>query len=170
MKCPFCDIPCNRDWCPFTEEKELTVNYDNGEIVKEIDWKKAVEFSESDKAKENSVSDKKQDKDHVSPTGSLRRNNGKPEISQLDPDFILDLADLMTVSAKKYGKFNWALGQFFCTVLDSMGRHFFKLLRGEDIDEESGKHHVLHIAANCMIIYRSFKKDKQLLDDRHNWR
>jgi hypothetical protein len=126
------------------EKKLSTVNYDTGEIIKEVET-------------------------HVSPTGSLRKNAGKPEISQLDPEFIMELSDLMTISAKKYGKFNWALGQFFCTVLDSMGRHFFKLLKGEDIDEESGRHHVLHIAANCMILYRSFKGNKELLDDRRKW-
>jgi hypothetical protein len=102
---------------------------------------------------------------HLSPTGSKRFNEGKPEVSQLDPKFILDLADLMTVSAKKYGKFNWAHGQYYSTPYDSCMRHLLKFQLGQDIDEESGKSHLIHAAANLMILYCSQLR-KPELDDR----
>ena len=105
------------------------------------------------------------DEAHVNKNGSKRYNNGKPEVSQLSPQFVMDLADLMTQSAKKYGKFNWAKGQDFCTPLDSCYRHLLKFQAGQDLDDESGKSHLLHAAANIMIMYHSqlFHKD---LDDR----
>ena len=93
-----------------------------------------------------------------SPTGSLRLNNGKPEMSQLDPEFLMEMAAHMTKSAAKYGKFNWALGQEFHTPLDSHDRHLndgFK--RGEDFDKESGSSHIVSAACNLMILYRSWK-------------
>lgn len=101
-----------------------------------------------------------------SKTGSLRFNEGKPEVSQLDPNFILGLADLMTASAKKYGKYNWALGQEYMTPFDSCMRHLMKFAAGEDLDSESGKSHILHAAANLMIIYTSQRKGDSELDNR----
>lgn len=98
-------------------------------------------------------------------TGSKRYNTGKPEMSQLDPQFLLALADLMTQSAKKYGKFNWALGQDYSTPYDSMMRHILAFMSGEDIDKESGHNHLLHVAANAMILWRSHQKGGEL-DDR----
>lgn len=106
---------------------------------------------------------------NVSSTGSRRINKGKPEISQLDPRFLIDLADLITKSAAKYGKFNYALGQEYHTPYDSLMRHANKFWQGEDFDDESGLHHVLHMAANCMILYSSIKKDKKELDTRFDW-
>lgn len=105
-------------------------------------------------------------KAHISPTGSLRYNDGKPEVSQLDPKFILDLADLITQSAKKYGKYNYSKGQEFSTPFDSLMRHALKFQMGQDYDNESGKSHLLHMAANIMILYGSFLRHKKL-DDRN---
>lgn len=104
-----------------------------------------------------------------SSTGSMRFNEGKPEVSQLDPRFILALADLMTVSAKKYGRYNWSLGQEFHTPFDSCQRHLLKFMAGEDVDEESGKSHLLHAAANIMILWTSQKLGRKDLDTRNDW-
>lgn len=101
-----------------------------------------------------------------SKTGSKRYNEGKPEVSQLDPNFIVELAGLMTASAKKYGKYNWALGQDYMTPYDSAMRHLLKFAAGEDLDVESGKSHILHAAANMMIIYTSMKNNDKDLDNR----
>lgn len=102
----------------------------------------------------------------LSPTGSLRKNNGKPEVSQLDPRFILALADLMTKSAEKYGKYNWALGQEFHTPYDSLMRHILAFWSGENEDKESLRNHLLHAAANCMIMWTSYELNNQSLDTR----
>lgn len=108
-------------------------------------------------------------KANKSKTGSLRYNQGKPEVSQLDPRFILALADLMTKSAEKYGKFNWAKGQEYHTPFDSCQRHLLKFMSGEDIDSESGLSHLVHAAANIMIMWTSQKKNIKYLDSRNKW-
>ena len=91
-------------------------------------------------------------------------------MSQLDPRFIMELADLMTKSAKKYGKYNWALGQEFHTPFDSAQRHLMKFMSGENVDEESGLSHLLHAASNIMIMWTSQKLDNKDLDTRHKWK
>lgn len=109
----------------------------------------------------------------TSVTGSKRFNAGKPQLSQLDPQFLLALADLMTASATKYGEFNYASGQELRTPLDSMSRHLLAYLSGENNDKESLRNHMLHIAANAMIVYRSqiiAEEQPELgLDNRHKW-
>lgn len=107
---------------------------------------------------------------HKSPTGSLRFNEGKAEVSQLDPRFVLELANLMTKSAKKYGKYNWAKGQEYHTPFDSCQRHLLKWIAGEDLDEESGMSHLMHAAANIMIMWTSQQKNDKALDTRFNWK
>lgn len=104
---------------------------------------------------------------NVSSTGSLRYNSGKTEMSQLDPNFIMELAELMTASAVKYGKHNWTLGQEYSLVLDSLDRHVHKFKIGEDYDTESQRSHLIHAAANIMILWNSWKQNNPKLDDRH---
>ena len=115
--------------------------------------------------------DNKENKVNVSELGSLRYNNDKPQVSQIDPQFLLDFADLMTVSARKYSKWNYALGQDLTTPCDSMSRHLLKFLAGENNDKESGCSHLLHIAANAMIAWCSISyhlEDNPQLDNRIN--
>ena len=115
------------------------------------------------------MKDKLEASANKSSTGSLRFNSGKPELSQLDPRFLIDLAELMTKSAKKYGKYNWCLGQEFHTPYDSAQRHLLKFMSGENVDDESGLNHLIHAAANLMIMYTSQKLNNKDLDTRFNW-
>lgn len=103
-----------------------------------------------------------------SKTGSLRYNSGKPEVTQLDPRFILALADHFTQSSKKYGLFNYALGQEYRTPADSLARHLLRFLSGEDLDED-GKCNILGIAANAMILWTSKQLKNKKLDNRYPW-
>lgn len=107
--------------------------------------------------------------DHKSPTGSLRKSKGKPEMSQLDPRFLMALSDLMTKSSEKYGKYNWALGQEYHTPFDSAQRHLLKFMSGEDVDDESGLCHLIHAAANIMILWTSHQMKEEKLDTRFDW-
>ena len=102
---------------------------------------------------------------HVSPNGSLRYNKGKPEMSHLNPQFLLDMANLMTASANKYGKFNYAKGQYYSTAYDSLQRHALQFMSGEDNDKESGYSHLTHIALNAMIMWCTQQYYPEL-DDR----
>lgn len=105
---------------------------------------------------------------HKSVTGALRRNKGKPEPSQLDPKFLLEMASLMTdiANSGKYPKYNWAKGMEYSTVLDSLDRHIIEFKLGNDYDDETGRHHIIHAAVNAMILWNSCMKDIPELDDR----
>jgi len=136
-------------------------------MTKSVDLREAMseDMGPASKANDEQLKNKGFGEASVSPTGSLRFNNGKPEVTQLSPEFILALSELMTKSAAKYGKLNWAYGQQFSTPMDSCMRHLLKFQQGEDLDEESNMDHLIHAAANIMILYHSYKNHKEL-DDR----
>ena len=50
----------------------------------------------------------RQKKEGTLSTGSKRYNKGKPDCHHIAPEFIIELADLMTESAKKYDDWNYA--------------------------------------------------------------
>ncbi len=102
----------------------------------------------------------------TSPTGSLRFNKDKPQMSQLNPKFIMELAKLMSKGEAKYGKYNWAKGQQYSTVYDSLNRHLTAFMLGEDMDPESGLSHLIHCASNIMILWHSWQLENEELDDR----
>jgi hypothetical protein len=80
------------------------------------------------------------------------------------------MAEHMTKSEKKYGKYNWARGQEVHTPLDSGFRYLLAFLSGEDIDEESGSEHLISAACNLMIAWTSMKLNDKDLDTRWKWK
>ncbi len=61
-------------------------------------------------------------------------------------------AKVLTMGAEKYGDNNWRLGMSWNSVLASLERHLYAFKNGENIDPESGLHHMAHCAANCMFL------------------
>jgi hypothetical protein len=106
--------------------------------------------------------------DQVSPTGSVRKNAGKPESSNLDPRFIEMMAKLLTdvEKAGKYSKFNWAKGNYFSVPLDSLERHLSEIKKGNHIDNESLLPHAVHIAINAMF-FDYYRRNFPEMDDLH---
>jgi len=79
----------------------------------------------------------------------------RPEL--LDPNFLEDLAWVLTAGADKYSDFNWqemvsAEGGYL-RYYGALQRHALALAQGEQVDPESGRHHATHIAANAMILH-----------------
>jgi hypothetical protein len=106
------------------------------------------------------------DKDQVSPTGSLRKNSGKPQLSYIDPEFLLGMAQVLTIGSKKYSPMNWAKGNYYTVPYDSAMRHIFAFMKGEEFDKESLEHHLYHAAVNLYFMWY-YSKHYPELDDRH---
>jgi hypothetical protein len=102
-------------------------------------------------------------------TGSQRVNKGKVDPTHLTPDFILEMAQVLTANEGKYDKYNYALGQNLSTVNASLMRHLFDVLNGVDVDETDGCNMYAKIAVNAMIGYCTLAyhvDDHPELDDR----
>jgi hypothetical protein len=103
---------------------------------------------------------------------SARHNEGKTQVREIDPDFILGIGDVLTASRTKYSEGNWMKETKFSTPYESCMRHLQKFWNGEELDEETKRHHLLHAATNLMFLYyhtdsgkgiddRLFKKEKK---------
>lgn len=68
----------------------------------------------------------------------------KPQRFSLIPTrFLWDLATHYGVGARKYEDRNWERGYKWSLSLDAFNRHLNQWLRGEQVDAETGSHHLI---------------------------
>jgi hypothetical protein len=90
----------------------------------------------------------------------------KPQLQLLPPIFNREVATALALGARKYGPWNWRENQVeIMTYLAAMRRHIDCLIDGEDIDPESGAHHLGHVAAGCAIVLDA-RRAGTLVDNR----
>lgn len=77
----------------------------------------------------------------------------KPQqISTIDPQALLMLAEVSAFGAQKYDAFNYLKGYDWNLSYDAAQRHLMAFWNGEDRDQESGLLHVLHAAWHCLAM------------------
>lgn len=83
----------------------------------------------------------------------------KPERYDLIPPGAMDeVARVYGYGASKYASRNWEKGYDWGLSLAALHRHVKAFERGEDIDRESGCHHLAHAAFHCLalVTYQAF--------------
>lgn len=93
-------------------------------------------------------------------TKSDRYNTGKPHWSLVDFKSLEPLVRVMEYGVIKYTRENWKKGLDLNEVLESLSRHLFALMSGEERDPESGELHIGHIMANAMFWQFHHEKNK----------
>lgn len=85
---------------------------------------------------------------------------GKPLFSLSDPYWELDLAEILTFGAKKYGVDNYknASLEEIRHYEDALFRHMNKYRCGQMLDSDSGKSHLVHVGINAMFLYYFWRK------------
>jgi hypothetical protein len=91
---------------------------------------------------------------------------GKPMLDLIDPLAIEGLAAVLTFGAQKYAAHNWRGGLSYSRLIAAMLRHLFAIMRGEDIDPESGLPHIDHVGC-CWMFLSNMMKTRKDLDDRY---
>jgi len=62
------------------------------------------------------------------------------------------LAKILTLGAKIYGYRNWEHGFEYSRLYGAALRHLTAWWNGEDLDPESGEHHLLHCLCNIVFL------------------
>lgn len=107
------------------------------------------------------------DKERNMPTEkALRYNTGKSQWSLVDFESLKDMVEVLEFGANKYEAHNWKKGHYTTKLCESLMRHLFAFLGGEDVDPESGCSHIGHIQCNAMFLAHSMKHHSHL-DDRY---
>ena len=90
---------------------------------------------------------------------SLRYNDGKPKWSLVDFKSLEPMVKVLEYGCTKYEKNNWKKGLDNTEVLESLSRHLFALMSGEELDPESQLPHIGHIMCNAMFF--QYHKNKE---------
>jgi hypothetical protein len=106
------------------------------------------------------------DLNSTAPGSGARRNSGKVSISLLPLHLLGGCARVLMGGVIKYREWNWARGMKWSVCFDCTMRHLIKWwYLGEDIDKESGEHHLDHVMANLFFL-RHYVTNHKDGDDR----
>ena len=95
----------------------------------------------------------------------LKYDTDKPPVDLLETAYLEEVAKVLAFGAEKYERHNWRRGISVTRNLAAALRHVFRVLRGEDIDPESGLHHLAH--AGCCLMFAWWTlAEKPEFDDR----
>lgn len=96
----------------------------------------------------------------------VRENNGKLKWSLVSWTALEPMVEVLMFGAKKYESWNWSKGLKYTEICESLQRHLYAFLQGEDKDKESKLTHIGHILCNAMFLSYMylFRKD---MDDRY---
>lgn len=84
--------------------------------------------------------------------GGLRYDDGKTRYDLIPFDALHAVAEVYTQGAVKYAPRNWEKGMLYSRCLGSLMRHVAAWQNGEDVDAESGSHHMAHAAWNALAL------------------
>lgn len=106
----------------------------------------------------------------VSETGMLKHTGGKLRMECLPPEWKELLAKHMAYGAfekkpKPYGLANWKKGGKASLLIAALERHLLAFQKGENIDSESGSHHLVAAACNALMLV-VLQSEGKLQDDR----
>lgn len=100
-------------------------------------------------------------------TASGRKDDQeKPRVDLLDAEWLEEVGRVLSFGARKYAAHNWRGGISISRLLGAVLRHTFAIMRGEDIDPESGLTHAGHLSCSAMFLFWMLKHRKDL-DDRY---
>jgi hypothetical protein len=83
----------------------------------------------------------------------LRYDSGKPRFDLVPPEAMIELAAHYERGARKYADRNWERGMDWGKCFASMQRHSWAWAQGEDLDNETGTHHMIAVAWNAIALY-----------------
>lgn len=95
----------------------------------------------------------------------VKYDKEKARYDLMPPEPIEELALLYAKGAIKYAERNWELGLSRTRCFAALMRHAWSWMRGEDIDPETGIHHMIAVAWNAFAIFTYHVRNIGL-DDR----
>jgi len=88
-----------------------------------------------------------------------------PVLGDIDPKALMEVAKVCGFGRKKYARLNYLRGYDWSSSYDALQRHLHLFWNREELDEESGLHHLAHAAWHCFALF-AFSTRKLGKDDR----
>lgn len=107
----------------------------------------------------------KQEETPTATASGTKYDQEKIRVDLLDPEWLEGVGNVLTFGARKYAAHNWRGGIQYSRLIGALLRHLIAIMRGEDIDPESGCQHIHHLSCCAMFLswHLTHRKD---LDDR----
>lgn len=97
--------------------------------------------------------------------GGLKHDDGKADLSLIPLIAIESEARALGFGEKKYGRYNYTRGFDVSRLTSAALRHIYAYNNGQDIDSESGLHHLGHARA-CLAMLLHCRELGTLKDNR----
>jgi len=97
----------------------------------------------------------------------VKDDSQKPMMALIPASALEEEAHVWTFGSKKYAPYNWLKGITYTRILSASFRHLTAIMRGEDIDEETGRMHAAAIRCNMAMLIEFHKTGRTELDDRY---
>lgn len=94
-----------------------------------------------------------------------RFDKGKIRYSLLPWGVVGELVKVYEYGCEKYERDNWKRGMSWSRVYDSLMRHLQSFWSGEELDPESGLHHLAHVIWNSVTLLW-YVLNRKGIDDR----
>lgn len=94
-----------------------------------------------------------------------KHDSGKLRLDLIPPELLLDVAEVLSFGATKYGDRNWERGMYWGRVFGAAMRHLWAWWSGEDKDPETGLSHLAH-ALCCVMFLATYERRGAGYDDR----
>lgn len=101
--------------------------------------------------------------------GGAKYDSEKAPMDLLPWQEVTDVAMVLKFGAQKYDKWNWTEVNRTGRYIAAGFRHMAQFQSGEDIDPDSGLHHLAHAATN-MLMALWLQKNHPERDDRYKGR
>lgn len=102
---------------------------------------------------------------------AYRDDANKLNWSLMPFEAIEEINKVLEFGARKYNEWNFTQGggMRYSRILNSMLRHIFSYMRGQDLDPESGLSHLAHVGCNVIFLlyYNKYPEIFKAKDDRH---
>jgi len=95
-----------------------------------------------------------------------KADDGKAPMALLPPGALYEVAAVLGHGAERYGAHNWRYGLPHSRTLSAALRHIFAFLDGEDVDPDSGRHHLAHAACEVLFALQLVLDGRTDCDDR----
>lgn len=96
---------------------------------------------------------------------AIKHDSGKPKLSYLPYDALVEVARVMEFGAQKYDKHNYKKGMEYTRLIDAAFRHLHQFNDGIDLDDESSYNHIAHSISNLLMLMWMIK-NKPEMDNR----
>jgi hypothetical protein len=106
---------------------------------------------------------------HIFDPAPRKDDSNKVRYDLIPPNALHELASVYTMGAQKYAAHNWLSGNGlqYTRLFNAIMRHCWAWIAGEDLDPESGLHHMAHAAFSCFAIVE-YHRLKKGIDDRYD--